>query len=693
VTRVVVQCDGARVPEAEAPAPTAVLKTVNSRGSATNLNLRAQSLAGTVLTGVADRAADLVRIASYVYAADQLVSRGGPADVYGERWKRQILMCVPVTDPGFWTADPVREALVAALGFLTDDVWSFEFCPADPEAHQLPLDLLDVSDRQLLGEPDSVALLSGGADSLCAVLEAVALWDKRPVIVSHRPAPNLDARQKGLVDELARRFPRWGFPHLSFAVHRMGSEAAENSQRSRAFLYASLGAAVAAELGVREVLLADNGVVSLNLPISAQLVGATASRGTHPKFLARFNDFAAAVLPGAPRLTNPLWSRTRAEGLHVLKQTGCEEILQETLSCSRSRGRPKAVPQCGYCSQCVDRRFAAIAAGLEDVDLAERYEVDVFRDALALGEARTVAESYVRFARDLQETPDEALFERFPQLYDCLLSDEPDQLRTAEALCALLRRHAQTTLGVMSAVVRRYSAELVAHDLAPDSLVGLVLGLTAPVSTAVEEPAANVFRPKGDVWEVSFGGMTIDIRAAQGMAYIAHLLAHPGAEFHVLQLFALCGGQRPAQDPRSGGVAMDATSEGGRAVRPPVRADDALLDETAIKAYRSRLEAVGQELTEAERAGDQERMERLRTEKEWLSAELRRTRGLGGRPRAFPDEGERARKAVTAAIERSRERIRRLHPPLGVHLDQTLKTGYYCSYRCDPPLAWITESR
>src|SRR5205085_3697319 len=102
---------------------------------------------------------------------------------------------------------------------------------------------------------------------------------------------------------------------------------------------------------------------------------------------------------GPPVVSNPLWRRTRAEVLEVLKAARCEQLLQETVSCSHTRGLPTAMLQCGYCSQCVDRRFGAIAAGLEKHDLAERYALDIFRDMLPEGEQRTVAESFVRFAQ------------------------------------------------------------------------------------------------------------------------------------------------------------------------------------------------------------------------------------------------------------------------------------------------------
>src|SRR3712207_891404 len=126
-----------------------------------------------------------------------------------------------------------------------------------------------------------------------------------------------------------------------------------------------------------------------------------ASRATHPKFIWRFNRLMQHVLPGGPRLVNPFWDRTRAETLDILKRAGAESLLAETRSCSRLRGRTIDHPQCGGCYQCVDRRFAVIAADLEAHDPESQYELDVFTHTLPNGDARTTALSYVQFAQHL----------------------------------------------------------------------------------------------------------------------------------------------------------------------------------------------------------------------------------------------------------------------------------------------------
>ena len=471
-----IRCAGALVPSSLQARRWDVQESVSHHGPKANLNLRIESPSHALLTSVENRAADLVRIASYVYAADQLVRRGGEADVYGDAWERDFTLCLPVNDPSFWTDTEVKQPLQDVLRFASGDRWDFHFWQATPEEQQLPFDL---EPSTALGEPDAVHLFSGGIDSLCAVVEAFAKNKLSPLLVGHSPAFHIASRQRSLARALSQRFrPRWHFPYLSVAIHRAQSDAREYTQRTRSFLYAALGAVVADRLGLTEVTLADNGVVGINLPINDQLLGTKASRSTHPKFLRLFNDFVQLVLPGRPQLVNPLWSRTRAEGLQALKEANVADLLEETNSCSHPRYLTAMRPHCGVCYQCIDRRFATLAAGLEEYDPPERYDVDVFRGPLSDGPSLTMAVSYERFAREVASLAGEEMFARFPELYGCLLATDPGQRDTALALTSMLQRHGIAVLRVIEEHFGRLRHELAWQQLPATALLRLVAGPT-----------------------------------------------------------------------------------------------------------------------------------------------------------------------------------------------------------------------
>jgi hypothetical protein len=64
--------------------------------------------------------------------------------------------------------------------------------------------------------------------------------------------------------------------------------------------------------------------------------------------------------------------------------------------------------------------------------------------------------------------------------------------------------------------------------------------------------------------------------------------------------------------------------------------------------------------------------------------------GLGGRPRRLGDDGERARKAVTARIRDTLRRLEDRHPALAQHLSDALATGAGCRYDPPEPVTWET---
>jgi tetratricopeptide (TPR) repeat protein len=193
-------------------------------------------------------------------------------------------------------------------------------------------------------------------------------------------------------------------------------------------------------------------------------------------------------------------------------------------------------------------------------------------------------------------------------------------------------------------------------------------------------PARSVFRREGEYWSIAYSQDAFRVKDSKGLRYLARLLGEPGREFHALDLVA---GER-----RHGGAAWAA--EPGLA---PSREDGAeILDSQAKAEYRRRLDELDDELEEARSFGDLERAARAEAEREFVVRELASAIGLGGRDRRTGSPSERARVSVTRAIRSALARIRECSPPLGEHLERTIRTGTYCSYTPDPraPIDWQT---
>jgi hypothetical protein len=123
----------------------------------------------------------------------------------------------------------------------------------------------------------------------------------------------------------------------------------------------------------------------------------------------------------------------------------------------------------------------------------------------------------------------------------------------------------------------------------------------------------GIFRKEGEYWTVGYGKSSFRLKDTKGFAYLAHLLHHPGTEFHVLDLAGGIAGQvqddetsisahglpRGAQDLEKAGIHVSSLGDAGE-----------MLDEQAKSAYRRRLSELREELEEAKEFGNTERAEK-----------------------------------------------------------------------------------
>jgi hypothetical protein len=180
--------------------------------------------------------------------------------------------------------------------------------------------------------------------------------------------------------------------------------------------------------------------------------------------------------------------------------------------------------------------------------------------------------------------------------------------------------------------------------------------------------ATGVFRREGALWTLAYGGVTVRMRDAKGLADLAALLSVPGREIPAVDLVAAGSGRLGRADLRLGA--------------------DEVLDETARRQIRRRLADLDEEIAEADAWADPERASRARAERDALVSEVTAATGLAGRARRLGDQDERARKAVTARIRDVIGRMERVHPPLAAHLRTSVTTGTRCCYSPPAPASW-----
>lgn len=465
-----IRCDGAGA--SGVPRGDWEVLNVQSVGSQGEVNIRIPSLSAKLGGNMPPVALDLIRIAAFAYWADQMVRRPADTDVFGELWRRHFLLAVPVLEPETWRHPGIRSALADALGYGTDDYWEFYFEKGSStgQSHLFKVDASTV------GEPDSVLLFSGGTDSLCAAVEE-ATSGRRPLLISHSPSPRDKGRQRTLKDRLAGELGGWHFPQRLVEISKIETAERERTQRTRGFLYSAIGATVARGFGIDDVVVADNGWVSVGLPISGQAIGAKMSRTTHPRFQFLFNRLLDLVLPGI-RVRNPLLFRTRGECLQVLRDHELGSFLKDTQSCAAASRLANDASHCGVCSQCIDRRIGVAAAGLQAHDV--KYNTDAFLGHLE-GDALMLAEAYVRLMRGLlKSTPDE-LVRNHVEVVDCATFEDTGGPAAMQRICRMLINQAQTISAVLSDAAASVMPEIVSGEFSANSMVRLALaGRPAP---------------------------------------------------------------------------------------------------------------------------------------------------------------------------------------------------------------------
>ncbi len=692
-----VLCGGATHKAAPDGALRLDISTPERRG---NLSVDIEGISQALKGNVPARFKDLIRVASYVLAADQAIGRGSAqSDDLGESWRRTLRFVIPVERPEVWNSEALLSALQQTLGFLSDDNYTFEFVPGGgSESEQLSFSGPQGGPFVSWNHIDEVVLFSGGMDSLGGAVDEVLGHDRDVILVSHRSANKTWTTQKHLLEELRRRSDGVGPGHVAIRMQKHEKELRrESTQRSRSFLYVALAATVARLVGLDRVRAYENGVVSLNLPISRQLTGARATRTTHPKVLRGF-EAIISELTGEPfTVENPFELMSRTEVAHHLAELGAEDLVRSTVSCAKVRSSSKMFPHCGVCSQCIGRRFALLAAGLEEHDPAEAYEVDLFTGRRAKLEDRTMVLDFTdaadRFARC---SSSEEFFSSFGEAWRAVTSMvtgmSQDAQQVMQEIFELHRRHGEAVAGVLDEAFRRHRRQLTAGELPAESLLVLMSSSGVAKSEALAAgdetgtdtadriaerpdelpapPPEHVFGKEGDTWTMAFPGepQVRGIKHSKGYEFIRILLQNPGRTFTAFEIEAVMNGD---PNPRYLPTIGEAT------------------DQQAIDQIVGRCKELRADLAEAEEFCDNGSVEKIKSElaplEEYLTANVKKD----GHPRTEEPERKRARTRIYAALDRAYKAIGKHHPLLGEHLRRFITSGFELRYERND-LTWLT---
>jgi hypothetical protein len=123
----------------------------------------------------------------------------------------------------------------------------------------------------------------------------------------------------------------------------------------------------------------------------------------------------------------------------------------------------------------------------------------------------------------------------------------------------------------------------------------------------IRAPQKAILRKEGEYWTVGYGRNSFRLKDTKGLGYLAHLLRHPGVEFHVLDLAGGIADKREDDDSSQSASGLPRGDEElEKAGIDAGSLGDAgeMLDDQAKVAYRSRLSQLREELEEAKELGN-----------------------------------------------------------------------------------------
>lgn len=315
---------------------------------------------------------DIFLIGCYVYGIDILLPR---KDFSTNGWSRDIEVEFPVESPNVF--ENGKTELEHLLSFLTGDEWNISFIKREVTTLYAYKPRAKVFTERYRQSFNKVSLFSGGLDSLVGVIDLLSSSKDKIVLVSHYDAAFKGAKsdQDKIHRILSSKYSHYHFiqTRVDLSSSDVNGNERENepSLRSRSFLFLCQAILVAHSIGNGiEVLIPENGTISLNHPLTPSRRSSCSTRTAHPYYLMKVVDLISKL--GLNHLIrNEYEMKTKGEMLENCKDK--DTLLatyQHSCSCAK-RGHKvhwdvRTATQCGVCMPCIYRRVSLHQIGLDN---------------------------------------------------------------------------------------------------------------------------------------------------------------------------------------------------------------------------------------------------------------------------------------------------------------------------------------
>lgn len=309
---------------------------------------------------------DMLYVSLFVFGVDRIISRERTVD----SWTRKFKLYIPVLEPDKWNRN--KELVEEMLKFLSGDVWSLEFRHRDYTDIELKFKEKIEKAETSYTEINRICMFSGGLDSFIGAIDILKEENEisNVLFVSHYGGgKGVKEYQDALRDKLVGNYRVGKDQFLSF--YASAKKGVEDTTRTRSFMFFCHAITLATCFNSSiDLTIPENGLISLNIPLTNSRLGSSSTRTTHPYYLTMIQkllyNFSVKV-----NIQNPYQFKTKGGMISLCKDLDfLKENIVNTMSCSHpDLGRLQGESQtshCGNCLPCVIRRASIKKAGLAD---------------------------------------------------------------------------------------------------------------------------------------------------------------------------------------------------------------------------------------------------------------------------------------------------------------------------------------
>lgn len=227
---------------------------------------------------------DLLYISLFVFAADRLLLREEANDA----WSREIELYIPVLSIEKW--NDVKLLTEEMLGFLSGDRWNLNF-----RKRSLSKEELKCKEQYEMLKEDKISyntlcMLSGGLDSFIGAINLLETTEKDKLLfISHYGGGKGTTEYQNSLKNLF--IDKYGVLQQQFCQnYATVIDGREDTTRTRSLMFFAHAIVYASAMGEDVTLnIPENGLISLNIPLTHTRLGTSSTRTTHVYRLAIAN--------------------------------------------------------------------------------------------------------------------------------------------------------------------------------------------------------------------------------------------------------------------------------------------------------------------------------------------------------------------------------------------------------------------